>query len=526
MRHRAPVTVIIASIGMGILLRNTSLAVFGADPVRIQSFLGDGVVTLGGIAIAKHYLLILVATAAIFMGQSFFFNRTCIGRKLDATAQNQEMARLMGINVNWMITLTFVLSAMLASIAGFLIGPIFFLEPDLGLMIILKAFIVIVIGGFGSIRGVVVAGLFLGVVEVLVASHLTSEYKDVISFLVLIFVLIFLPQGILRRENWSEKYKCGDDDELKREKLLYCCSCLCCGHGSPLFLRGLRYHMNILNLAGIFIILTYSLNFIHGYLGLISIGQAGFFAIGAYLTAGLTMGLGLNFFPSLIIAAIGAAVSGVLIGFPATRISGHYYVLITLGFGEIVRLILMNWKEVTNGTNGINNIPFPRLGPLLFDSRTSYFYLVMFFLVLTIMITVSYRRSKYGRSALALKVSEIAGSVMGVNPLTTKLVNFGLSAFVAGIAGGLYAAYITSISPEPFSVGLSVDVLTMLLVGGSGTIAGPIIGAAFLVVLRDSLRFLQEYYMIIYGAGIVAVMIFMPEGIMGLIRRFTDRAKS
>lgn len=195
MRHRAPVTVIIASIGMGILLRNTSLAVFGADPVRIQSFLGDGVVTLGGIAIAKHYLLILVATAAIFMGQSFFFNRTCIGRKLDATAQNQEMARLMGINVNWMITLTFVLSAMLASIAGFLIGPIFFLEPDLGLMIILKAFIVIVIGGFGSIRGVVVAGLFLGVVEVLVASHLTSEYKDVISFLVLIFVLIFLPQG-------------------------------------------------------------------------------------------------------------------------------------------------------------------------------------------------------------------------------------------------------------------------------------------------------------------------------------------
>jgi branched-chain amino acid transport system permease protein len=294
----------------------------------------------------------------------------------------------------------------------------------------------------------------------------------------------------------------------------------------PFFFGGSRYHMNILNLVGIFIILTYSLNFIHGYLGLISIGQAGFFAIGAYLTAGLTAGLGLNFFPSIIIAAICAAASGVLIGFPATRISGHYYVLITLGFGEIVRLILMNWKEVTNGTNGINNIPFPKLGTLLFDSRVSYFYLVMFFLVLTILLTVSYRNSKYGRSALALKASEIAGSVMGVNPLTTKLVNFGLSAFVAGIAGGLYAAYISSISPEPFSVGLSVDVLTMLLVGGSGTIAGPIIGATFLVVLKDSLRFMQEYYMIIYGAGIVAVMIFMPEGIMGLIKRFTDRAKS
>jgi branched-chain amino acid transport system permease protein len=209
-----------------------------------------------------------------------------------------------------------------------------------------------------------------------------------------------------------------------------------------------------------------------------------------------------------------------LIGFPATRISGHYYVLITLGFGEIVRLILMNWKEVTNGTNGINNIPLPKLGPFLFDTRVSYFYLILFFVVLIIVLSTSYRRSKYGRASLALKVSEIAASVMGVNPLTTKLVNFALSAFVAGIGGGLYAAYITSISPEPFSVGLSVDVLTMLLVGGSGTIAGPVIGAAFLVVLKDLLRFMQEYYMILYGAGIVAVMIFMPDGIIGLIKRF------
>jgi branched-chain amino acid transport system permease protein len=197
MRHRPPVTVIVASIGMSILLRNSCLAAFGPDPVKISSFVGNGVITFGGIAVPEHYLLILLATAAIFLGQSYFFNRTCIGRKLEATAQNQETARLMGINVNWMITLTFVLSALLAAIAGFLIGPIFFLEPDLGLMVILKAFVVIVIGGFGNIRGIILGGLFLGVLEVLVASHLTSEYKDVISFLVLIFVLVFLPQGFL-----------------------------------------------------------------------------------------------------------------------------------------------------------------------------------------------------------------------------------------------------------------------------------------------------------------------------------------
>jgi len=195
MRQRPAVTVIIATIGMGILLRNSALALFGPDPVKLKSFLGDHVFDVGGVIILQHHVLIIAVTIALFIGQSFFFSRTSIGRKLEATAQDQETARLMGINVNRMITLTFVLSALLASIAGFLLGPIWFRDPDVGLIVILKAFIVIVIGGFGSIRGILAGGLFLGVIEVLVASHLTSEYRDVISFLILIAVLIVLPQG-------------------------------------------------------------------------------------------------------------------------------------------------------------------------------------------------------------------------------------------------------------------------------------------------------------------------------------------
>jgi len=195
MRHRPPVTVIIASIGMSILLRNSALAIFGADPLKIKSFVGDGIINMGGVIIPEHHVLVILVTLAIFIGQSFFFGRTSIGRKLEATAQDQQTARLMGIKVRWMITLTFILSALLASVAGFLLGPIWFLDPDVGLIIVLKAFIVIVIGGFGSIRGILVGGLFLGVVEVLVASHLTSEYKDVISFLILIAVLMIMPQG-------------------------------------------------------------------------------------------------------------------------------------------------------------------------------------------------------------------------------------------------------------------------------------------------------------------------------------------
>ena len=287
----------------------------------------------------------------------------------------------------------------------------------------------------------------------------------------------------------------------------------------PIFFRGSRYYMNLFNLAGIFIILTFSLNYIHGYLGLISIGQAGFFAIGAYITAGLTMGLGINYFPALLIASIAAALAGVLLGLPASRIKGHYFVLITLAFGEIVRLIILNWKEVTHGTNGVNNIPPPRLGPLLIESRFAYYYLVLFFIIVTMVVAASVRRSKYGRSMLATKVGELAANVMGINPLSTKLINFGISSFFAGLAGGLYASYIGSISPEAFDVDLSVDILTMTLVGGSGTIPGPVIGATALVFLKEWLRAVKEYYMIIYGAGIVLIMIFMPYGIMGLLRR-------
>jgi len=195
MRHRPVVTVIIASIGMSILLRNSALAIWGPDPLKIDSFLGDGIINMGGVVVVRHQLLIFAVTALVFIGQYFFFARTPIGRKLEATAQDQETAQLMGIKVRRMIMLTFVMAGLLGSIAGFLVAPLWFLEPDVGLYIILKAFIAVVIGGFGSVPGLVVGGLFLGVTEVLVASHLTSEYKDVISFLILITVLMVMPQG-------------------------------------------------------------------------------------------------------------------------------------------------------------------------------------------------------------------------------------------------------------------------------------------------------------------------------------------
>ncbi|MFQ5694068.1 MAG: branched-chain amino acid ABC transporter permease [Nitrospinota bacterium] len=287
-----------------------------------------------------------------------------------------------------------------------------------------------------------------------------------------------------------------------------------------------RHYLFLINMAAIYAILTLSLNFILGYLGLISIGHAGFFAIGSYVSAALTLGLGAHFLVGLLGAALASMLAGFLLGFPALRLKGHYFVLVTLGFGEIVRLVLLNWKEVTRGTDGVIGIPPPTFGPWAIDTSAKFYYFSLVFVALTVLITHRLYRSKFGRSFVALKDAELAAEVVGVDAARVKLLAFGMSAFIAGIAGSLYAHFTSFISPEVYTIDVSVIILLMLLVGGSGTISGCLVGAALLTFLPEWLRFLKEYYLILYGMGIVLIMVFLPDGIVGLARRLGLRGAS
>jgi len=194
-RGRPALSFIVVSIGMSILLRNGALAVWGPDPVAPPDLVGGRMLRVGDSVLSAHHLLIIVVTALVFLTQALFFAGTRLGRRLRATAEDQETARLMGVNVRAMIALTFTLSAALAALAGVLVAPVIFVSPDLGLFIILKAFIAIVIGGFGSIAGTLVGGVFLGVIEVLTAAYVSSAYKDVFAFALLVVVLLVLPHG-------------------------------------------------------------------------------------------------------------------------------------------------------------------------------------------------------------------------------------------------------------------------------------------------------------------------------------------
>jgi branched-chain amino acid transport system permease protein len=188
----------------------------------------------------------------------------------------------------------------------------------------------------------------------------------------------------------------------------------------------------------------------------------------------------------------------------------------TIGFGEIVRLILVNWVDVTGGTSGIRDIPGLSLAGVTLQGNVPYFYLLLALVALATLVASRIERSGFGRAMIATRDSEIAAQMLGINTVRTKLLAFALSAFYAAIGGSLYACYVGYISPDQFNNQASLLYFTMLVVGGSGRIAGAILGTALLSVLPEALRFLGDWYLVVYGIGVIAFIIVMPQGLVAL----------
>ena len=277
-----------------------------------------------------------------------------------------------------------------------------------------------------------------------------------------------------------------------------------------------NYYMGLANLSLIYIIVAIGLNFIYGYTGYISFAQAGFFGIGAYTSALLAVDGHMSFWVTLPISGLVATVVGIMLGIPALKLSGHYLAMCTIGFGIIVQMILQNWTAFTHGAQGIGGIPGISLGPLAISNPTQYYYFTLVFACLAVLLSWAIEHSNLGRSFKAVREDEIAASTSGINLTFTKVFSFALSAMFAGLAGSLYAHMSSYISPDTFSFDQSIIFFTMVLVGGAGTVWGPIVGAVLLTFIPELLRFLQEYYMALFGIGICLAMLFMPQGIVRL----------
>lgn len=278
------------------------------------------------------------------------------------------------------------------------------------------------------------------------------------------------------------------------------------------------YQLRLLNFVGINILLVLGLNFVLGYAGLLSFAQVGFFLVGAYTGGILAVDYGFSFWIAMPLAAIASGLCAWLVGIPTLRLHGHYFAFATFAFAEAARLIALN-LELTHGASGLVGIPAPTLPGIAIDNDVSFFYLILLFVVAAIVVAARIQYSAIGRALFAIREGELAAESMGIDTTRTKMQAFILSAVFAGIAGALYGPLNSVISPDVFSFDVSVVILVALLLGGSGSIVGTIIGTILVTLLPEWLRVLQDYYMVVYGAGIVLLMIFLPEGLHGILRR-------
>lgn len=282
------------------------------------------------------------------------------------------------------------------------------------------------------------------------------------------------------------------------------------------------YQTSIMTTALMYVVLGLGLNIVVGLAGLLDLGYVAFYAVGAYSYGLLNQHYGLGFWAALPIGAALSAVLGILLGFPVLRLRGDYLAIVTLGFGEIIRLILENWNEFSFGPSGIANIARPSLFgiDLSLKAGTIYLYFLMIGLTLfTIFVVNRLKNSRIGRAWIALKEDEIACQAMGIDKTKTKLTAFALGATWAGMVGVVFAAKTTFINPASFTFLESAIILSVVVLGGMGSIAGVIIGALILILLPEYLRTFSDYRMLLFGAIMVIMMIFRPQGIISNVRR-------
>ncbi len=287
----------------------------------------------------------------------------------------------------------------------------------------------------------------------------------------------------------------------------------------------MEYLLHILVISGIYIILTLSLNLIVGYTGLPSLGHAAFSCVGAYVSALLALNFGISPWIGLLLGAIVATLLGFIIGFPALRLKGDYLALGTFGFGVIVYSVAKNWVSVTRGPMGLPGIPQFSVFGYQLSEIWSYLILVTIFVLITIFVLRRIVNSPFGRILKSIREDEIASEILGKNVIKYKLLVFLIGGFFAGIAGSLYAHYITFIDPSSFTIMESITILLMVIFGGMASISGSIVGATVLVVFPELLRFLgmpssiaAPVRQMLYGLLLIILMIWRPQGLLGTYR--------
>jgi branched-chain amino acid transport system permease protein len=518
-RNSAHIAPLLATLGAGMILDSLAEIIFSPNPQSFPAVLPPTRIAIGTVSIGLLDLLILAVSLACALALFFLLKFSKIGQALRATSQDFEAAQQMGVRVARVNSVAFAIASALGALAGVLIGLYYnFISPSSGFQAGLKGFTACVLGGLGSIPAAMAGGLVLGLVESLGVALFGSSYRNLIAFGLLLAVLFLRPNGLF-----------GGGKKQVREILTG--SFLPLGKAVqppwfvalPLIFAALilprltsnPYVLQVLTVGWISALFAFSLTIVAGSAGIMSLGHAGLMAIGAYTSGLLTLKAGWPFVVAFLSAGFVAALVGTVVASPALKLKGHYIAIATLGLGEIVNQVILNWDSLTQGAMGLAGIPAPRMFGKDITTVGGFYYLSLVVLIVSGVIITAVIKSPLGRTLRGLRDDEVAAQALGIVPPTYRSLAFAVSAFFAGLAGALTAHLYTYISHETFGSSYSILGLTMVILGGLGNPWGALLGALTLTGLPELLRFAAQGRWLVYGSILLLVLRFRPQGILG-----------
>ena len=514
-----PIAPLLATVAVALILDYGSQLVFSPETRRLPPQLETANFRIGGVPFGTLDLAILFVTALSVAGLWIFLRFFRLGLAIRATAQDADAARQVGVEVGAIRGLAFALASALAGIAGLLVGMYYgSVDPTVGFGAGVTGFVAATLGGLGSLPGAVVGGLVLGLAESFGVTWFGGSARPLITFALLIGVLALRPAGLFggRGMSFTEPLTgtfFGGRPPVRFARWQVMVVLLALTIVLPLV--GDDYLLRVGALVAMFGVIALSLTLVAGLAGQISLGQAGFVGVGAYTSALLVKDHGWSFWLALPTAGLVTAVVGAIIIGPTLRLSGHYVSIATLAIGGGVTAALLNLEPITRGPLGISAIPPPNaFGYDIVSARDYYLLALLVFLGCAGLITLL-QRSHLGRVWRAIREDEVAAASFGVPVKRYKALAFAIGSFIAGVGGSLLAHQYSFINPSVFGIVVSVQALTIVVLGGMSNVAGAALGAVVLVGLPELFRPLADARTLLFGVLLILLVRFRPQGLLG-----------
>jgi len=513
----------VLTAGLLTLIEGLLLVGWSSQPYALPPFSGEAPVVIWDIRVPTQGFWIAGIAAAIIGAMWWLVQRTTLGMALRACAENRVAARLMGIDVPRMTLFSFGLAALIAGISGIAVAPITSLEFDTGRFFTNFGFIAVAIGGMGSFIGSVAGGLFLGVAEQLAAGYVSSLFANALALAMLLAVLLWRPSGLFAAGP-ARRTDVRDEQRIYRAifriegrgGLVFGAAAVALLLALPWLFPG-RGILNSLVITGILYIAVLGLDVVMGYAGQVSLGQAGFMAIGGYTASILAVTYGVAPLWGTLAGIALSLAAALVLSFVTLRLRGHYLALATLAFSLLMDSLTVGMTETTGGPSGLAGIPSFAVAGYDFATPTEMYYLVAGIIVVLVVLLQGGMRAGFGRALKAVRTDQTAAAALGVNVVRYKLAAFLISAVLASLSGSLYAFYFHFLSPEMVGTPRTFEMIAMLVAGGEGTLVGPILGVALLTLLPTVFQPFALYKTFAEGALLVLCFLWLPEGIFGAL---------